>query len=84
MSLGEYLLKGFFVLCPVLLSIIVLDDATKERVDSEDGVVNSTLRIQIKAGEEGKSPYKVTAKVVTTASPPNKWEMDINIKVKEI
>lgn len=62
----------------------VLTDATKTRVDSEAGVANSTLRIQIKAGDQAKSPYKVTAKVKTTASPANQWEMDMNIKVKEI
>lgn len=65
-------------------SATVLDDTSKSVVDSENGVVNSTLRIQIRAGEEGKSPYKVTAKVKTTATPANQWEMDMNIKVKEI
>lgn len=64
-------------------SATVLDDTSKSRVDSENGVVNSTLRIQIKDGEAAKAPYKVTAKVKTTASPPNKWEIDMNIKVKE-
>ena len=40
--------------------------------------------VQIKAGTEALSPYKLTFRIVSDADPVNKWENDIRVKVKEL
>ncbi len=44
----------------------------------------SKLKVQVMAGEEEKSPYKITFKAVTDALVPNAWELDIKMKIKEL
>ena len=36
----------------------------------------------VQAGEEGSSPYKLTAKTITDIS--HQWEKDVQMKIKEI
>jgi len=50
---------------------------------SQSGLVNSGLQVQIKGGTEAGSVYKYTFYGVTDASPPNKFEKDIKMKIKE-
>ena len=46
-------------------------------------VVNSViLAVRVKAGTEGKSPYKLTYKITTTAG--NKYEKDVLMTVEEV
>lgn len=63
---------------------VVLEQATKKLDDSPDsatGFTDNMLAIRCRAGEQAKSPYKITFKGVT--SELNKWEVDINMKIKE-
>lgn len=58
------------------VSSTVLNAATK----TVDG---SKILIQVQGGDESLSPYKITFKAVTDATPPNEWELDIRMKIKE-
>lgn len=63
----------------------VLDTATKAldtSPDSLSGFTNNMLKMRCKAGVATKSPYKITFYGVTTEG--NKWEIDINLKIKEL
>jgi len=59
------------------VSSTVLDQTTLK-------VDGTQLKIVCKAGSESKSPYKITFKGVTDATPPNKWEVDVRMEVEEI
>ena len=76
---------------------IVLNNSTITAVDKDSNnstsevltsgtitVDGSKLKIQVKDGDESKSPYKITFKAVTDATPPNSWEKDILMKIKEL
>ncbi len=41
------------------------------------------LKVQVKGGDEENTPYKITFKAITNATVPNKWELDILMKIKE-
>lgn len=57
-------------------SSVVLNQATVAVADL------TKLRVQCQAGVESESPYKVTFRILTSDS--NKYEIDVNMKVKEI
>ena len=62
----------------------VLETATKKldtSPDSASGFTDNMLAIRCKAGVQASSPYKITFYGVTTED--NKWEIDINMKIKE-
>ena len=40
--------------------------------------------VQVQAGTEALTPYKITFRIVSTADPVNKWENDILLKIKEL
>lgn len=62
----------------------LLDIATMTLVTgSQSGATNTGLQVQIKGGTEAASKYKYTFYAVTDASPPNKYERDISMKIKE-
>ncbi len=42
------------------------------------------LRVQVRAGDEASSPYVITFKMVTDATPPNQYELDVKLKIQEI
>lgn len=42
------------------------------------------LLVQVKDGVESASPYYITFKAVTDATPPNKFELDIKMTIKEL
>jgi len=57
-------------------------DASSTVLDSTSMAVSGTsLQIRVKAGEESKSPYKITFKAVTSLN--NKWEKDVNMVISE-
>ena len=37
----------------------------------------------VRAGLEAETPYKITMKCVTNSTPAHKWEMEIQMKIKE-
>jgi len=47
------------------------------------GKTNAALQVLIKGGTEAASNYKYTFKGVTDLTPPNKWEIDISMRVRE-
>ena len=62
-------------------------DVTADIIVTGTFSVDSTeqiAQVQIKGGSEDRSPYKITFRIVTDASPANKWENDIQMKVKEL
>jgi len=60
----------------------ILVQASKKLADDPNGSYSdNALAIQCKAGIEGESMYKVTFYMETNKG--NKWEVDMNIKVKE-
>lgn len=66
----------------------LLDDSTKAIIDGDDppegsGVVSAGLQVLIKGGSEAAQPYKYTFKGVTDLTPPNKWERDITLRIRE-
>jgi hypothetical protein len=59
-------------------------DATAELI--VPNMLRSTgtrLMAQIKNGVELNSPYKVTFRIVTNATPSNKWEHDVQVLVHD-
>ena len=63
----------------------VLDTGSLAVVDSPtDGTTQAALSVLVRAGEQDKSPYKITFYAVTTASPIHKWEIDLKRKIKEL
>ncbi|MEA1998777.1 MAG: hypothetical protein U9N61_05580 [Euryarchaeota archaeon] len=61
------------------------DDVTSTvLVSGTISVSDQTLRIQVQAGSESLSPYKITFRITTNASPVNKWEHDVRMKIKEL
>jgi len=66
----------------------LLDDTTKAVINGDappdgSGFTNGALQVLIRGGSEAASPYKYTFKGVTDLTPPNKWEKDITMKIKE-
>ena len=62
-------------------------DVTTDIIVTGTFSIDSTSQIaqvQVKGGTEDGSPYKITFRVTTDASPANKWENDIQMKVKEL
>lgn len=57
------------------------EDATADILESPSNDGASKVLVKIKAGEETKSPYKITFRCVTSLT--NKWENDVLLKVKE-
>lgn len=58
---------------------IVLEPAS-EYIGVDDDFAK--LYVRVRAGEEAKSPYKITIKIVTSTD--NKWEVDGPLQIKEI
>ena len=93
MESGEVLVVGSCtVVCTdkdgVDVTTTLLDDTTKavingDAVPTGSGVASAALQVLIKGGSESASPYKYTFKGVTDLIPPNKWEKDISLKLKE-
>lgn len=62
----------------------LLDIATMTLVTgNESGSTDTGLQVLIRAGSESGSKYKYTFYGVTDASPPNKYEKDLFMKIKE-
>jgi len=93
MEIGEALAVGS---CTIVcidkdnqdVTVTLLDDTTKAVINGDappdgSGVVNAALQVLIRGGTESASPYKYTFKGVTDLTPPNKWEKDISLKIKE-
>lgn len=60
----------------------VTDQATIAVIDGvESGVSQSALQVLVRAGTDGET-YKLTFKGYTSLD--HKWELDINMKVKEL
>ena len=58
-------------------------DVTTTVTDQTSLAVDGTqLRIQIKAGTEAASPYKITFRMLTSID--NKYEVDFNLAIKEL
>ncbi len=60
------------------------DDATADILSNPQNDGAQAALVQVKAGTEALSPYKITFKVVTDASSTNKWEYDVLMKIKEL
>ena len=59
-------------------------DATTEVIETGTKTVdNALLKAQVKGGTSGVA-YKITFFAETDATPPNKWEIDVQMKVKDI
>lgn len=64
------------------VSTTVLDSATKVLGTDPDGSYSDNmLGIKVQAGEEDKSKYKITFKMITSLG--NQYEVDVKMKVKE-
>lgn len=50
---------------------------------SESALPNAALQVLFKGGSESAEPYKFTFYAVTTLDPPNKWEKDITMRIRE-
>ena len=65
-------------------TMVVIDANAVDDPDSPgSGVPNSALQVLIKGGTEAASNYKYTFKGVTDLDPPNKWELDLTLRVRE-
>ncbi len=61
------------------------NDATDDVIVSgTKAVTDGVMRVQITAGTVALSPYKITFRSVTNATPANKYELDVTMKVKEL
>ena len=58
----------------------VSDTVTDQGTVTSDG--STKVAILVRAGETGKSPYKITFRCVTSAG--NKWEHDVFMRVIEV
>jgi hypothetical protein len=69
-----------------LLDIATMAVINADATDADppgSGVENGALQVLIRAGSEALSQYKFTFYGVTDLTPPNKWEKDITLKIKE-
>ena len=63
----------------------MLDESTTVLIaGSESGITDAGLQILLKGGTEGKSKYKITFYGVTDLTPPNRWEKDASLLVREL
>jgi len=60
---------------------IVTDQST---IAKGIGVQKGWLKCLIKAGVEADQPYKITFYGETDTTPPEKWEKDVIMKIKEV
>lgn len=61
------------------------NDATTDVLVSGTATADGQVaKVQVKAGTEALSPYKITFRIVSDASPADKWEHDVTMKVKEL
>ena len=61
---------------------VINGDAT-DAVPPGSGVPDAGLLVLIRAGSEAMSNYKFTFYGVKDLTPPNKWEKDVTMKIKE-
>lgn len=60
------------------------DDMTSVVITTGSKSVDGTqLKAQVRGGVSGTT-YKITFRAETDATPPNKWEIDVLMKVKEL
>jgi len=60
----------------------VLEAGTEALSDDPNGIyINNVLSVRVKAGTEALSPYKITFYIVTDKG--NKWEIDLQLTIKE-
>lgn len=83
---GEDLVLGS---CTVVAEDKNGDDATADVTDQGTiskgtGTEQGYLKCLIKAGTTALTPYKVTFRGVTDSTPPEKWEKDVIVKIKEV
>jgi hypothetical protein len=63
-------------------TVTVTDQATVAVIDGvESGISQSALQVLVRGGEHGKT-YKITFKGETSLD--HHWELDVNMKVKEL
>ena len=63
---------------------IIDGNATDDEDNPGSGMTNAALQVLIRGGSETDgSPYKFTFYGVTTLNPPNKWEKDITMRIRE-
>jgi len=62
---------------------IIDGNPTDDEDNPGSGMTNAALQVLIRGGTEALSNYKYTFYGVTTLDPPNKWELDISMRVRE-
>ena len=63
----------------------MLDESTIAIITgSESGITDAGLQILVKGGAETKSKYKITFYGVTDLTPPNRWEKDCQLTIREL
>ena len=63
------------------MTVVDADATTDDPAGS--GVPNSALQVLVRGGTEAASDYKYTFKGVTDLDPPNRWEKDVTMRVRE-